>query len=326
MKNFFSFLFLTFFCFNAKVFANKNDDLYFVSNLHVTANSYSTTVAKQNAITLAKWQAVSKVANRISFISNEFLYELQNRDLKNIISTINIYDEKTTATSYEANFNIKINKDMLNNFLNEHNIAFIKNNFPSVVLTFTNGNICELENGIEYTKPNDESGFKYTFADIDVDTRYCNDLDCYSHLPVKYNKNTVITVTAKYLQDDKYKFIFKNKLSNDITEAILSVNDCKEKIAIYAEKSIKNSMLKQATVNNNEISILVPVYSLTDFLTIRGKLESLNNINKLEISAISFYKAQFKVIYNYNLNALISALNQNGLTVKNKTDYLVIQR
>ena len=326
MKKIFSYFLLFFFCISVAGFANKNENLYVVNNLHVSANSYSTTVAKQNAISLAKQQAVAKIATRISFISNDLLYELQNTDLKNLISTINVYDEKTTNTSYEANFNIKINKEILNNFLNDNKVPFIKNNFPSVVLVFTNGNICELENGMEYSKKNDESGFKYTFADTDIDQSFCSGFDCYSHLPLKYNKNTIVSVTTQYLQDDKYKFIFQNKLSNNITEAILSVNDCKEKIAFYAEKSIKMSMLNMTENTNNEISMLMPIYSLSDFLTIRQKLESINIINKIEISAISFNKVQFKVSYNYNLNALISTLNQNGLRVKSKNNYIVIQR
>ncbi len=328
MKSFFSFLLLFFLCFDSNLFANRNADLYAVNNLHISANSNSTTIAKQNAITLAKQQAVGIVANRISFINGDLLYELKNTDLKNIISTINIYDEKTTNSSYEANFNITINKNILNNFLNTHQIPFIKNNFPSTVLVFTNGNICELENGVEYNKKNDENGFKYTFADTDIDTSFCTGFDCYSHLPLKYNKDTMIMVSTQYLQGDKYKFEFKNKLSNYITEAILSVNDCKDKIAFYAEKSIKSAMLNNGVSNNNnnEVSILMPIYSLNDFLTMRNKLENLNNINKLELSAISFNKVQFKVSYNYNLNTLISTLNQNGLRVKNKNDYLVIQR
>ena len=91
VKSFFSFLLLFFLCFDSGVFANRNRDLYAVNNLHISANSNSTTIAKQNAITLAKQQAVSIVANRISFMNSDLLYELKNTDLKNIISTINIY-------------------------------------------------------------------------------------------------------------------------------------------------------------------------------------------------------------------------------------------
>ena len=96
----------------------------------------------------------------------------------------------------------------------------------------------------------------------------------------------------------------------------------------HAISQILNDAYKFAMLNNRSeyISLLVPVYSLADWLDLKEKLSKLSAFKNMEVQALKYNRVQLRVNYNYNINSVISGLLGMGLNVENKGDYLIIKR
>lgn len=307
-------------------FAARNN-LYVISNLSVSADASSSSEAKTLAINNAKIKAFNTFIKRVVPKQNVYDVKIPTADeLEKFIYSVNIESEKTSETSYEGIVNIVINSKTINDYLTSNAVEYITVNIPSSVVVFKNGNICEFHDGEEYTNPNDESGYKFTFADTDeLDSLNCPNYSCYTALMLKNNADTVMTVETKPVTVEKYKFILKDKLFDSEYEVMLPVENCSSSLITHIAEAFKIAMLKQSN-NNNETFIVSSIYSIKDYLNLKNKLANLNVIKDISLSALNYHKAQFKVKYNYNIDSLISAIESIGLSVRNKRDYLLIRR
>ena len=131
-------------------------------------------------------------------------------------------------------------------------------------------------------------------------------------------------VSQKHIGGGVYQINFKDKLlgidetfetdyDNFATDLVKNIND-----------AYKNIMFDRSL--NEYISLIIPIYSLADWVDVKKKFSKLSVFKDMIVQALKFDRAQIKVKYRYDLTSVMSALSSLGYSVENKGDYLVIKR
>ena len=138
------------------------------------------------------------------------------------------------------------------------------------------------------------------------------------------NINNVAIVSVKENSNGNYEIAVKDLLFS-IDEEVIADTYASVPHAIL---QVLNDAYKTSMIHNNSeyISLLIPVYSLSDWLNLESKLSKLSVFKDMEVQAIKYNRVQLKIKYNYDLGSVISALSGIGLGVENKGDYLIIKR
>ena len=92
-----------------------------------------------------------------------------------------------------------------------------------------------------------------------------------------------------------------------------------------------NSAYKRAVIagngaNDGGIVVVVPLYSIQDWISIQEKLAKISGVKSFDVQALKYDKAQVVLKYSYDVSSLVSALRGLGFTVEQKSGYLRIAR
>ena len=244
----------------------------------------------------------------IEFINNIFLdngvVNINDNIIDNIINEINLKYKFMTINEKEIknylccfNFNIKINKDLINNIntlientlldqIKNNCIIFNDNsNNNSRSISFSTANDTNSKNANSFSLNNGELFDKLLALDKII-------FDCMDSLIFFYKNKELITLIKKYVQN--YLLITKNNIYNNLK--LILENDNKTRVS-----DSKNSQNEENNMNNNNINNINNINNMTletpkskntsknDFIYIKKPLESgksysnLLNINKNKI-------------------------------------------
>ncbi len=309
------FLLISFPAFSAGV---KN--FYLVNGIKVSANSVSSSTAKKHALDDARVKAFNIVLSRL--LVSEDLSKVNMPDSYNMekfVQTVKLNNEKTTSSSYSADVNIQINKKLMNEFLENQNLTFVSDVPPATLIVFKNGDAFDFMDNIE--DENIIPMVAYLSSNFAFDVDEANLSKFRSSIP---NISNVVLVNATANENGNYVINIKDRFFG-IQEEVIADSYASVPHAI---SQVLNDAYKSAMLHNNSeyISLLITVYSLSDWLNLEEKLSKLSVFKNMEVQALKYNRVQIKVKYNYDLGSVISALYGLGLNVENKGDYLVIKR
>ncbi|MCR5506246.1 MAG: hypothetical protein K6F04_00160 [bacterium] len=291
-----------------------------VNNIKVSSNSISSSAAKKQALEEAKTKAFNIVLARL--LVSEDLGKVSMPDSYNMekfVQSLKLNNEKTTSSSYSADVNIQINKGIMTEYLKNQELNIVSDIPPSTLVIFKGSNDFDFMNNLD--KENIipmtsylSSNFKFNVDEADI-------LKFQSVIP---NVNNVVIISTMSNSNGNYTIKLKDKLFG-IDEEVIA--DSYFSVPQAISKILNDSYKIAMTHNNSEyISLLIPVYSLSDWLELEKKLSKLSVFKNMEVQAIKHNRVQLKIKYNYDLSSVISALSSLNLSVENKGEYLIIKR
>lgn len=78
--------------------------------------------------------------------------------------------------------------------------------------------------------------------------------------------------------------------------------------------------------STEEINVLHNFSTLSNWLTLEKKLQSLPMVEKLQVVAIGSYRVQFKLIYHGDMTSLIKAISPLGLGIQKEGEFFTISQ
>lgn len=309
--------------FSDLLFASSFQEFFVVKGIGVSQSASSSSEAKKLALSSARDEAFNTVLKRLlvsSDISNVVVPD--NYNMEKFIQTVKLNNEKTTSTSYSAVVDVQINKNLMSDYLKNQGFKVLEDVPPSTFLMFSDG----YDYG--FSDANYGNGNVVPFAGVGYSDLYSYDvdsasIDVFKSMLSKYNANNVIVVKVQSA-GDVYNVSFKDKLlginssfktnyEHFVTDLVLAINDA----------------YKMATDEGDfgkSISMLVPIFGLSDWIDIEKIISKVSSIKSYEVQALKYNKAQLKLKYNYDLDSVINALRKAGLDVQNKNTYLIVKR
>ncbi|MBR4315698.1 MAG: hypothetical protein IKP65_01825 [Alphaproteobacteria bacterium] len=318
MKKIFALLFL--FLFSAKAFCAGVQGFYLVDGMKVSAVASSSSMAKKRALEEAREKAFNIVLSRL-LISEDLPKVIMpdNYNMEKFVQAIKLNNEKTTSSSYSADVNIQINKNLMIEYLKNQGFSIVADVPPLTLIVFKGGDDFAFSDNIGAENIVPVMVYLSSNFSFDVDDA---DLSKFRASIPSVNNAVVVDVVAN--SNGNYTISVKDKLFG-IDEEVIA--DSYSSVP-HAVLQVINDGYKSAMQNNNGeyISLLIPVYSLSDWIDLQGKLSKLSSFKDMEIQALIFTRVQLKIKYNYDLSSVISALSSLGLSVENKGSYLIIKR
>ncbi|MBR1545089.1 MAG: hypothetical protein IJ638_04055, partial [Alphaproteobacteria bacterium] len=240
-------------------------------------------------------------------------------NMEKFVQAIRLNNEKVTSSSYSADVNIQINKGIMSEYLKNQGLNIVSDVPPSTLIVFKGKNDFDFLNNID--KENIIPITVYLSSSFRFDIDNANILKFQSVLP---NINNVVIVDTIANSNGNYTIKLKDKLFG-INEEVIADSYFSVPKAV---SKVLNDAYKFAMMHNNGeyISLLIPVYSLSDWLELERKLSKLSAFKDMEVQALKHNRVQLKIKYNYDLASVISALSSLNLSVENKGKYLIIKR
>lgn len=304
------------------LFSNVSFALNFfeVKKLPVSASSYSSSQAKKDALAIARSEAFNTVLSRIllsSDVDDVIIPDAYN--LEKFVQGVKLNNEKTTSTSYSAEVDVIVNKSLMEDYLSNQGFSFLSDIPPQTLLILLDGDVLDFAGSDYKNVP-----FNVVKFNTSVSKKVDADVSEFEYLLPSYGANNVMLVSQKHIGGGIYQINFKDKLlgidetfetdyDNFATDLVKNIND-----------AYKNIMFDRSL--NEYISLIIPIYSLADWVDVKKKFSKLSVFKDMIVQALKFDRAQIKVKYRYDLTSVMSALSSLGYSVENKGDYLVIKR
>jgi len=267
------------------------------------------------------------------------------KELKGMIDSFTISNEKFINNEYFANLETTFNKKKILKFLENKNIfpSIPKRNkvllFPILVET-KNNNIYLFNNNIFYDKWNEQKNsydlLNYLLPTEDIEDlielqKISKDIETYnfSNLIYKYDiKDTIILII--YKEDKRIRTLSKINLN----DTLIIQNKNYSKIDIINEDDFSNIVksLKQLYEDqwkkNNEIntSIKLPItISINSkknkkIIELEQVLDNINLVSDFSVLNFNSESIQYKIIYNSTLNIFLNDMRKKNLELEMKNN------
>ncbi len=343
-KIFFNFLLMSFFLAHG-----LHAEVSFEAGVSINKEAENASVAKNEAIKEAYRQALLKVAERLTTKENvEKMNTLTDEQLVHFISETIVMAEKSTKTGYIADLNIKINGDLLKQYMIENDMISVVTT-PSEVLivplysdTEYDGKVLFEDGNIWRSALLQKGEIKAGSLQIDViedspTIRAAIDADMFHEMnnavyeklqfltqakkiyvvhAVKAGQNTLVLVIKKYNGGEKR--ILVSSENEDLFEKAIS--EMVSYIAsIEEEKDIAQSAYK------SKIKAVFEYKSLKDWLLLQQKLNSVSVIKKIETGAMEKGRVLFDVDFSGTIENLTDILKENRLSLEFKNGNYIIE-
>ncbi len=315
--------------FGKESFANNVTDFFMVENLPVSATAYSSSEAKKRAINYARQRAFNIVLSRL-IKSEDFddVYMPSDYDIEKFVQALKLNNEKTSSTSYSADIDIKINKNLMHEFLDNQDIKFLKDFPPSTLVVFVNGNSFGFEDK-DYGNENVVPFVLFKETDEQRDFIVNSSLSDLSSILSKYNVSNVIIVEENS-EGEEIIVSFKDMLFGMVNMFSTTSDDFVKDFVTNVNDSYKLATSDMKL--SNKVSMVVPLFNLSDWISFEKKLASINDIKSYNVVALKHNKAQIEIEYNYDIDSVVNEIKKLGFFIEKKIDptnnnyYLMIER
>ncbi|HCU59224.1 MAG TPA: hypothetical protein DIC64_04500 [Alphaproteobacteria bacterium] len=332
--------FCLFLVFTVGLVFNVKAEVSFDAGVSVEKEAENSAIAKEEAMKDAYRQAFLNVAGRLTTQENlEKLNELSDEQIVLFITETNVVAEKSSKDGYRADLNIKINGDLLKEYMLENNMIEVVSAPADILLIPTyadmeySGNVL-FEDGnvwrdILLSKGHIKAG-KLSFEVIEgtdsnkafltADNALNMSEDIYEKIKfinnsknvwtvhaVRAGLNNVVLVLKPYGGEEK-RIVVKagegDPFENAIEEMVSYI--------VYAmgQKNVDDSSYK------SKINVVFEYQKLKDWLELQKKLNEVPQIKKIETGAMENGKVRFGLEFSGTLEMLDASLKENGLEVK----------
>lgn len=346
MKIFSFFLFT--FLFSFSVLAQSDS---YSSIVSVDIIDSSASIAKEKAMAQANREALTNVMSKIS--NNVSLDYLSDAQILNLVKEVSVVSEKNSDVRYIGELKIVFNAPLLDNYLEEKNIAKIEVYTSKVLiipifrefradtpLLWEQKNLWKkswdsslrpnaLVNIV--TIPTDATNYSI----LDVSKVVALDTQSLSAIAEANGTQDIFVADAFY---DGIEGLVINlssfnrgqisthqiKVSGDIGEPKL-FDDAIIEVGNYIDSQIKNDNMSQSAIEET-ISVVYPFEDMRHWLNVEKRLKEIGYIKKINVVAMVSNKTQFKLTFAGGLDKLLYAMRAKFLNLKKMSDYYVLER
>ncbi len=315
---------------------NISAKVSFEAGVNVETQGENSVIAKQRALNKAYREAFLKVGSRLISAQNiKKLDTLTDEQILHFIREVEVVAEKITSNSYRADLNIKINDNLLQQYLLENNLLsevaqvskilvipiYSDTDYAEKVL-FEDGNVWrnawlkkgQIKSGIfNFEVLSDTKENKDAIQDLNINEdsfeklRYINASDnIFTANAIRAGQNTLV-VTLKSLSKKYHKSFVVND-ENSFDEAI-------EQTVHHITDFVENKS-DAKIANAGQIDVLAYL-KLKDWLEIEKKLNNLSSIKQVTLKIFSLGKVVFSINYSSGIDNLIEILAKQRLYLQN---------
>lgn len=349
-------LFFSLFLLCNNAFANNRDATFIVNNVPLYAKSTNAQDAKKIALREGQRKALKMLFKR-GGIDDSYTKFISDDIISEMVESIKVEDEVITKDSYSSRVSILFNKTFLNFNLKKMGISSGKitnNMFLYIpVLKTSDGNTKVLDpNNLWYdTAYNEFFANEEKYKNIVLIDSYdlSNNALLNKNRPItynslstllsKYNSNTILVATAKYLPNkdiveiefeefdaestSKKILNFSNK--NALSEADLMIeaskktleflyNESQDRI-VTAEKNGENTDKKST---NDYIDVFYVMPNISEYAYLLSLIDNLDFITSYEVIQFTTKIVNLRLHYNCNESELVPLLGNKGLSLSTK--------
>lgn len=303
---------------------NSFDDVFLVKSIPVSFSSFSSSEAKKQSLKLARNNAFNSLLNRILLSS-----DLQNviipddYNMEKFVQSFKIDNEKTTSTSYSASVDVLINKNLLLDYIKNQNLSILEDLPPRTLIVYQNFDMSDFISFL--SDPVIPFVNVIPISSLAFDWYNMNNTLLNSLLS-SYKANNVILVNVNTLANNVCEVAFQDKVFGIADTFQTSCDKSSLYNSLYSKIKDAYIHVQDLADFSNSVSLLIPIYSIQDWIDIEKKISSIPSIKSFEVQALKYNKAQLKIRYNYDLNSIIASLREAGFDIVNKNGYLIVKR
>jgi hypothetical protein len=336
-------LFIIFLFTSAAVAQSDEINLYLVKGVATNSSGKSPADARNIAVAKARREGFLVLLTRLEIMPN-IADNITDAEISNMVKSEQVNDEKISANSYSATFNIIFAKDFVDYILAKKIVMEAKKSEEIYLLIpakKTKSSLILWEDNNDWKKAiakivNDRPSKKFIIPDSDIgnialinsDNFMLADYDLLEPILSKYKTDAAYTLLFTYdeienkviinvcqihkLQKNQTRLSFIN-VDRLNQENLLNQVAKKTIDYLLAEKSSQKPVFKM-------VQIQIPVTSLGNWLMIKNKIENSNLINQLNIESISRDYALIGVKYLYDKTDIKEAFLKIGLSLNEKAE------
>ena len=333
------------------VFATSVHAEDFSINIKVDVTADDSAQAREKALNGANSAAVVAAAKRIT---NEDgiakISELNNDQIINFVKENSVDEEKTPPNRYIANLKVIVNMDLLKQYMRERGIYISSSAIPQILLIpIMNENNTDsstlwevsntwkkawentlIESPIVFNVIKDSNNNISTLSSsqaANMDKTALEEIKQFNHvddiyvLTATYNGIDELNVDISSLSG--YRDSIKvNGLKSDENEML--ENAVKEIIPII-EKNVLSQQDTPALPQTSEITVLFPFADISDWIAAENKIKAVEQVNSIEVQALSPGKTQFKINYTGELDDLLNGVKSSGYLLEESGNYMILK-
>ena len=337
------FVLLSFLCLGMFIDSAKAN--MFEANISVDEIADNVSIAKDVAMRKAIRDGVKDVIYKVSNVDTlDFMDELNDNQLQHFVSSVQVWNEKSSDVRYIADVKVVVNEDVLKSYMNENNISLVISEEKNILIIPLWENVDGTNNlwgednfwrnaFIERGKSiktgninvyNIEKNLGNITA-VETNKIYNMNEDEFYELS-SFNRVDNLFVVKYSLKDNK--IYIKEFPSNNIKEIDIVGGDYKVDIDnVIAELRglVKETDVLKVETNVDEVfEVLFSYNELARWVNLRKILSDNSFVKDIKIKSMVDGKVYFSFNYQGILEKLQTYLSLNGYTLKKEEGYYAI--
>lgn len=332
--------------------ASANSDLLYSVDVYVDVSDESASIAKDQAMKQAHRTAFQTVIQKVTNQAGiDILSTLDDDQILNFIKEVAITSEKSSNIRYIANLKVKINEDILRQYMVEKNIipAIITTSKVLVIPTFREFKtdtplLWEAKNiwkktWEETASKNDDIVKFITIASTgsnyaSLDSKKAVNLDETAMKQIAFHNSTDdIFIADAYYQGIEGMTINLSSYQDGRTETIEVYGERSTELLTNSIEEIKRAIIErlkeQSIAENsqvNEINVMYNYPSISDWIKIEKALKRISLIESSEITAMSNGTVQLSIKFTSSIDKLNARLADENLKLEDQEEYYNLTR
>ncbi|GEQ96763.1 hypothetical protein JCM17844_04000 [Iodidimonas gelatinilytica] len=344
--------------------AQDDDRLFAVHGIEVDQSSKTATLARQLALTEARTRAWDRLIKKLVAVEDAgLLPPASDPLLEQLVRAVDIRDERSSATRYLAKVDVTFSADAVRDIFTQAGVSYTESAAGPYVLipVFISGGVRHVYGDHPWRQAlagadRENRLIAYHFAENSFTARRFSS----SHLleeasPDKLgtvahafgvSKAVVATATMGFDYGKNRRKISYQIGIGPLTEAeadsmaarqgvVVAETDesleallarAADRVMTEADTAWKARTLVTAGQGQSLISVIAPVQSFEDWITLRNRLSGISLIRSLDITQIGLPLSEFKLRYIGDLEQLTLALSQARLSLQKRQQGYVLTR
>ena len=327
---------------NSKSFSQ--DNVFMVNNIKVSGK-IDINFTREKYINIAFENSFKVLMSKILTSSDmNKIGDVSLTNIKNLINSFQILNEKYKRNKYEANFKIFYNDKKIKKLLIDKNISFSQPKNISAILfpvLFINNNIKNFEENFFYKNWN-KLTINYKLIDFILPLEDLEDLDKINKMKDSMENLDLTNIANKY-DSNNYAFLFMyynnkklnvhiktnfegNKIDKNILYKIDNINDQNTLNLILTELKMQ---IIDIWKQSNVVNLLMPLSiklkfkhaNVLDLENLKKNLYKISIIDKYKMEELSINHSYFKIYYYGNPKRLKSEFSKHGYILSDDQGY-----
>ncbi len=307
----------------------------FEAGVNTEATDQNSGLAKKTALNKAYREAFLKVSSRLTSAQNvQTLDNLTDDQLSHFIREVEVVAEKMTSTSYRADLNIKINENLLKQYLAENNMLTTSDIVSKALIIPIYSNT-EQENKLLFEDSNswreawmDKGYIKSGNIEFDIiqntekNSELINlqnidsiDNNTYDKLRFVNGAEDIFIINAIKAGSDMLVVSIKSFPKNYHKSFIINGGNIFDKAIDQALSNMTyliQNRTETLTNQDGQIDVFFET-KITDWLATEKKLNDIAQVKKVYLKSFSLGKAVFTIEFSSGIDDLIEVMARNGL-------------